>query len=58
MSTQTVRIGTAGLTLDDVIAVARKGARIELTQDALAAMADTRAHIEELAAGDLEVHAA
>ena len=56
MSTQTVRIGTAGLTLDDVIAVARKGARIELTQDALAAMADTRAHIEELAASDTPVY--
>lgn len=56
MSTQTVRIGTSGMTIDDVIAVARHGARIELTAEALSAMADTRAHVEELAAGDTPVY--
>lgn len=44
------------MTLDDVIAVARNGARIELTEHALTAMAETRAHIEELAAADTPVY--
>ena len=56
MTTQTVTLDVAGLTLDDVIAVARHGARIELSANSVKAMADTRAHIEELAAGDTPVY--
>jgi histidine ammonia-lyase len=56
VTTQTVTLDVAGLTLDDVIAVARYGARIELSANSVQAMADTRAHIEELAAGDTPVY--
>lgn len=38
------------MTIDDVIAVARHGARVEITPEALAAMARSRARVEELAA--------
>ena len=47
--TSTVTISTAGMTLDDVIAVARDGARIELSEASLAAMAASRAQVEALA---------
>ena len=38
------------MTIDDVLAVARHGARVEITPEALAAMARSRARVEELAA--------
>lgn len=44
-----IALGTAGLTADEVIAVARDGARVELTGAALAAMARSRAQIDALA---------
>ena len=44
-----VPLGPRGTSLDDVIAVARHGARVELTDDALAGMAASRARIDELA---------
>ncbi|MEW2632272.1 histidine ammonia-lyase [Streptomyces sp. NPDC048389] len=47
---QTVVVGTFGTTADDVIAVARHGARIELSGEALAALADARAIVDALAA--------
>jgi histidine ammonia-lyase len=45
-----VRVGTEPLTPAQVIAVARGGAPVELTEDAVAAMAASRARVEELAA--------
>jgi histidine ammonia-lyase len=50
MDMQTVVVGTSGTTADDVIAVARHGARIELSGEALAALAEARAVVDALAA--------
>ncbi len=50
MSDTVVRLDDHGVTLDDVIAVARGNARVQLTDNALAGMAVTRARIEEYAA--------
>lgn len=49
MSSSTVRVGVGAVTMDDVVAVARNDARVELSAEALAAMADSRAIIETLA---------
>jgi histidine ammonia-lyase len=48
----TVVLGPQGLSRDDVVAVARRGAAVELSAAAIAAMAATRTHIEVLAASD------
>jgi histidine ammonia-lyase len=50
MDMQTVVVGTSGTTADDVIAVARAGARIELSAEAVAALAAARGIIDALAA--------
>ncbi|MFE7610776.1 histidine ammonia-lyase [Streptomyces celluloflavus] len=50
MDMHTVVLGTSGTTAQDVIAVARGAARIELSQEALAAVAASRAFIDDLAA--------
>ncbi|MFH8928770.1 histidine ammonia-lyase [Streptomyces pristinaespiralis] len=47
---QTVVVGTSGTTADDVIAVARHGARIELSDEAVAALAAARGIVDALAA--------
>jgi histidine ammonia-lyase len=47
---QSVRVGVAPVTFDDVVAVARGGAGVELTDDALTAIDRARAVVEELAA--------
>jgi histidine ammonia-lyase len=44
-----IEVGTFGLTQLDLIAVARFGAKIAITEDAMAAMAASRARIDELA---------
>ena len=44
-----IALGTAGLTADEVIAVARDGARVELADAALDAMTRSRAQVEALA---------
>ncbi|MEO3976101.1 histidine ammonia-lyase [Streptomyces sp. CAU 1734] len=46
----TVVVGTSGTTADDVIAVARAGARVEISADARAALAAARAVVDTLAA--------
>ncbi|MFF9866267.1 histidine ammonia-lyase [Streptomyces sp. NPDC013953] len=46
----TVVVGTSGATAQDVIAVARGNARVELSQDALAALAKAREIVDALAA--------
>ncbi|MFG2114122.1 histidine ammonia-lyase [Streptomyces sp. NPDC048718] len=47
---QTVVLGTSGTTPQDVVAVARHGARVELSSDAVAALAAARATVDALAA--------
>ncbi|MET7618220.1 histidine ammonia-lyase [Streptomyces sp. NPDC005408] len=46
----TVVVGTSGTTAEDVIAVAREGARIELSEEAVAALAAARGIVDALAA--------
>ncbi len=46
----TVRVGRGAVSFDDVVAVTRGGAAVELTDDALAAVDRARAVVEELAA--------
>ncbi len=50
-----VRVGLPGVSRDDVVAVARAGARVEIAEDAIAEMQRSRAAIEALAA-DPEPH--
>ncbi|AJT64764.3 histidine ammonia-lyase [Streptomyces chattanoogensis] len=50
MDMHTVVLGTSGTTAQDVIAVARGAARIELPEETLAAVAASRAFIDDLAA--------
>ncbi|MEU5208113.1 histidine ammonia-lyase [Streptomyces sp. NPDC020742] len=50
MDMHTVVLGTSGTTAQDVIAVARGAARIELSEEALAAVTAARAVIDDLAA--------
>ncbi|MGE3810691.1 MAG: histidine ammonia-lyase [Candidatus Nanopelagicales bacterium] len=52
MSATVVHLDDHGVHVDDVLAVARGGARVELTERALAGVAATRARIEEYAASD------
>ncbi len=51
----TVTIGTGAVTIEQVVAVARHGEKVELSEDALTAIAASRALIDELA-GDPEPH--
>ncbi len=53
---QEIVLGTSGLSFADVIAVARHGAEVSISEASLSAMAETRAHIEKLAAGDEPVY--
>ena len=55
-STTKVTINTTGMTHIDVVAVARFGAKIEISQQAVDAMAATRSHIEALAASEVPVY--
>lgn len=50
MDMHTVVVGTSGTTAEDVIAVAREGARIELSEEAVAALAAARGIVDALAA--------
>jgi histidine ammonia-lyase len=45
-----------GLSRDDVVAVARDGAAVELSDEAVATMAASRAHVEAMAAGGEPVY--
>ncbi|MFT8637852.1 MAG: histidine ammonia-lyase, partial [Pseudoclavibacter sp.] len=55
MSQQNIHIGTGPLSIDDVAAIARDGARVELTAAAIDAMTASRAVVEGLA-GDAKPH--
>lgn len=50
MDMHTVVMGTSGTTAEDVIAVARQGARVELSAEAVEALARARAIVDALAA--------
>ncbi|MFI8002130.1 histidine ammonia-lyase [Streptomyces sp. NPDC086010] len=50
MDMHTVVVGTSGTTAEDVVAVAREGARVELSEAAVEALAAARAVIDALAA--------
>ena len=52
----TVTLSTSPVSLDDVIAVARHDATVELSDDARALIAKVRAGVEELAQGDTPVY--
>ena len=54
--TQTVTLGTSGLTQDEVVAVARHSAKVVISPAALDEMAKTRAHIERLAVSETPVY--
>ena len=51
-----VTIHTTGMTLDDVIAVARDNATVTLGDDVIAAMTTSRAQVDALAASDTPVY--
>lgn len=50
MDMHTVVVGTSGTTADDVVAVARRDARVEIAAEAVAALAAARAVVDALAA--------
>ena len=50
MNMHTVVVGTSGVTASDVLAVARAGARIELSEEAALALAAARGIVDQLAA--------
>jgi histidine ammonia-lyase len=52
----TVIINPTGMTMDEVVAVARNGEAIQLSQAALDGMAAARARIDELAGADVPVY--
>ena len=45
----TVTVGIGALSIEEVVAVARYGAKVEISEDALAEIASTRERVEELA---------
>ena len=55
-SNKTVNLGISGVTFDDVINVARHGAKVVITPEAIAAIAKTRTYIDEYAAGGVPVY--
>ncbi|MEY2672834.1 MAG: hypothetical protein RLZZ508_711, partial [Actinomycetota bacterium] len=53
---KTVILNSSNVSFEDVIAVARYDAKIEISQDALVAMEKSRAHIEAMAQSDVPVY--
>ena len=51
-----VTLNSSGLTMDEVVRVARYGQKLTISQEALEKMAVTRAHIESLAAAETPVY--
>jgi len=52
----TITLNSSGLTMEQVVEVARNGAKIEISKAALEKMAATRAHIETLAKAEVPVY--
>lgn len=55
-SNKSVTLGTHGVTFDEVIAVARHGAKVTISSESIAAMNASRAYIESHAAGGVPVY--
>ena len=55
-ATAAVRLGASGLRPDQVVAVARQGAQVELASEAAAGMARSRAAVEQIAASEAAVY--
>ena len=55
-SSKTITLSTSGVTFDDVIAVARFGAHVQLSHSAIDAMNATRSFIDSYAAGGVPVY--
>ena len=55
-SSRSITLSTSGVTFDDVIAVARYGANVQLSRSAIEAMKTTRSFIEGYAAGGVPVY--
>ncbi|MSX62148.1 MAG: histidine ammonia-lyase, partial [Actinobacteria bacterium] len=55
-SNKTVNLGISGVSFDDVINVARHGAKVVITPEAIAAIAKTRTYIDGYAAGGIPVY--
>ena len=53
---KTVVLSTSGLTAEDVLAVARANAKVEISNAAMSAMEKTRAHIEKLSNSEEPVY--
>jgi histidine ammonia-lyase len=51
-----VTLNSSGLSMDEVVRVARHGEKLTISQEALDKMAITRAHIESLATGETPVY--
>ena len=52
----TITLNSSGLTMEQVVEVARNGAKIEISKEALEKMAATRSHIETLAKAETPVY--
>jgi histidine ammonia-lyase len=52
----TITLNSSGLTMEQVVEVARNGVKIEISKEALEKMAATRAHIETLAKAETPVY--
>jgi histidine ammonia-lyase len=52
----TITLNSSGLTMEQVVEVARNGVKIEISKEALEMMAATRAHIETLAKAEVPVY--
>ena len=52
----TITLNSSGLTMEQVVEVARNGTKIEISREALEKMAATRAHIETLAKAEVPVY--
>jgi len=55
-SSRTITLSTSGVTFEDVIAVARHGAHVQLSHSAIDAMKTTRSFIDGYAAGGVPVY--
>ncbi len=56
LETSEVLLSSSGVTLEDVIAVARHDAKVTVSQEALDTVAKVRAHIDELAHSDVPAY--
>ena len=54
--TNAVTLDVSGLTMEDVVSVARHNAKVQISPNALEQMAKTRAHIESLAEAEVPVY--